>query len=370
MRFDLSPEQRDLGQVLRRLLAGEGTIEAIVVRSRRERDRADPLWRRLSAEMGLVGLTLGAPGERIGTHVDLGVVARELGRVLYPGPYFSTVLAATSLEAAASSGNHPAAASALSGVAEHGTAGTVAGFRAFGQTPLTARPEAGGGSWSVDGTDGLVLDGLSAEIVVAVADTGGSTGLFLLECPEDLHRAPRPHIDLNREIASVEFTRARARLLIPDASALHGRLVQLACGYLASEQVGAAGRCLELMVEHATQRRQFGRPIGSFQAVKHLCAQAALIVESLDVEVLYATHSLDDPVEATSTVARMAKSAASDGLFEVAGSLIQVLGGMGFTWEHAAHHYFRRATSSRQLFGTPTQHRDVVAGSLLAGIRP
>jgi alkylation response protein AidB-like acyl-CoA dehydrogenase len=368
MNFDLSPEQKELRRVLRQMLWPSGTVEAIVRRSSREDEHASLLWRRLAVEMGLVGLTLGGPVEAVGNQLDVAVVAHELGRVLYGGPYLSTMLTGTCLDEASLTNDHDPARHALASITSGGTVGALAGVRVLADPPLRATP---GGQdrddWIIDGIDALVLDGASAEVMLAFALVESSVALFWIERLEDTKRSVRPGIDLNREIASVDFVETSAYLIEPDAAALYARVANLACVYLASELVGTAERSLEMMVEHASQRIQFGKPLGSFQAIKHMCAEAALAVESIDCQSLYAACQLVAPRSDADTLVSMAKAAASDVALGVTGDLIQVLGGIGYTWEHSAHSFFRRATSSRQLFGAPALHRQRVANTLFAG---
>jgi alkylation response protein AidB-like acyl-CoA dehydrogenase len=168
-------------------------------------------------------------------------------------------------------------------------------------------------------------------------------------------------LDLTRRFARVEFTAAAARRIgsgdAGDDTAALGRALDMASVALASEQAGGAERCLEMAVEYAKTRVQFGRPIGSFQAIKHKCADMLVQVESAKSAAYYAARTAaDDPGELP-VAAALANAYCSDAFFHVAAENIQVHGGIGYTWEHDAHLYLRRAKSDQLLFGDPAQHR-------------
>ncbi|MCW2937231.1 MAG: acyl-CoA dehydrogenase domain protein, partial [Actinomycetia bacterium] len=165
--------------------------------------------------------------------------------------------------------------------------------------------------------------------------------------------------DMTRKLARVELTQVPARLVSGpgDATAALSRALDLALVALTSEQVGGAQRCLDMAVDYAKVRMQFGRPIGSFQAIKHKCADMLLEVESSRSAVLYAATAIDEDSPEVPSVASLAKVYCSDAFFHAAAETIQIHGGIGFTWEHDAHLYFKRAKSAQLFLGTPDDHR-------------
>jgi alkylation response protein AidB-like acyl-CoA dehydrogenase len=237
---------------------------------------------------------------------------------------------------------------------------------------VTARAVRDGGTWRLTGVKTYVPDGLSAGLILVVARTEDGIGVFAVEGSADgLTRQALPTMDQTRKQASLRFSAAPARLLgdPADGWAAVGRMLQVAAVGLAAEQAGGAQRALEMAVEYAKLREQFGRPIGSFQAIKHKCASMMVTVESMKSAAhygLWAVSSGDQ--EELPLVASVAKAFCSDGYTMVTTENIQIHGGIGFTWEHPAHLYLKRARSSRVLLGGPDFHRDIVAR--LAGITP
>ncbi|UBU15556.1 acyl-CoA dehydrogenase family protein [Nonomuraea gerenzanensis] len=287
-------------------------------------------WQEFARDVGVAGLLV--PEEHGGAGCgpgELAAVAEELGRVLSPYPFLQSAVMA------------------------------VAAARACGADDLL-KSLAGGASATVvlpgDGElrlDGDVLTGavpyaLEGELVLAYA--GGA----LVEAVPS-RRTRHVTMDESRPLQRLDFERVPARRL--GSGAAWGRVRDLGIAALAAEQVGGAQRCLELAVEHAKRRHQFGRPIGSFQAIKHKLANLLLLVESARSA---AWAAAEDEVAAA-----VAGSYCSEAYLTVAGENIQVHGGIGITWEHPAHRYFKRATSDAQLFGPPQGHRARLAAHVL-----
>ena len=206
-----------------------------------------------------------------------------------------------------------------------------------------------------------MLDGGIADLVVVPAVEDGALALFVVDPADDAVAVePLGTMDLTRKQAAMHFDGAPAvTRLDPGEGALEAlrRLVDLAVTMLAFEQVGAAERCMEMSVSYAKERIQFGRPIGSFQAVKHKCAQMLVDVEAARSTALYAARMIADASPDAGVAAALAKVRCSDAFFDVAAETIQVHGGIGFTWEHDAHLYFKRAKTDRLLFGEPAAWR-------------
>jgi len=174
---------------------------------------------------------------------------------------------------------------------------------------------------------------------------------------------------MTRKVAALEFADTPARLIADEGAAAEilERTLRLAAVALAAEQVGAAQKCLDMSVEYAKLRVQFGRPIGSFQAIKHKCADMLLEVESARSAAYYAAWAAADGSDELPLLASLAKAYCSDAFANAATENIQIHGGIGFTWEHDAHLYYRRAKSTEQFLGSPSEHRELLAQRLLAG---
>lgn len=358
MSFTPGPEAEELRAVVRGFL--EKRCGESDVRRWMETDEGyDPaVWRQLAQELGLQGLAI---DERWGgsgaSTVELGVVFEEMGRVLYGGPFFGTVALAstvlTCLDDEAAQERH------LPGIASGETLATLAWG---GSDPLssTLRAERGDGDgWRLSGRAGTVVDGGVAGLVLAVADTPDGLGVFALDGSDGLTRTPLTALDMTRKLAALEFTSASATAVGTPGAITEGltRALDIAVLALACEQVGGAGRVLEMAVEYANTRVQFGRKIGSFQAIKHTCADMLVAAESARSTAYYgmwaAAHQPDD----LGVAASLAGSLCSEAYTRCSLDNIQLHGGIGFTWEHAAHLYMKRARSSQRFLGSPTRHR-------------
>jgi alkylation response protein AidB-like acyl-CoA dehydrogenase len=197
-----------------------------------------------------------------------------------------------------------------------------------------------------------------------MARTDDGLSLFAVEADADgLLRTGMPTLDQTRKLARLEFASVPARLIgAPgDAAAVLARTLDVAAIALAAEQLGGAQRALDMAVDYAKIRHQFGRPIGSFQAIKHRCADLLLEVETLRSAVAYAAAAVAEDSSEIPVVASLAKAYASDVYFHVAAENIQIHGGIGFTWEHDAHLYFKRAKSSELFLGDASYHRERLA---------
>ena len=246
---------------------------------------------------------------------------------------------------------------------------------------LTAAPGvravADGDGWVLDGRAGFVLDGLRADTLVTAAATDDGLQLFLVPGDADgVARDRVPVLDLTRPMATVTYAGVRVaeadRLSGGDAIVALHRAIAAATAVLASEQVGGATRCLELATAYGKDRIQFGRAIGSFQAVKHRLADALVKVESARSAAAHAAHAVaavdDDPTDATraevAIAVPMAASYAAEVYEAVSADALQIFGGIGFTWEHDAHLYLKRAKASKLLLGSPRHHRRLLADVL------
>jgi alkylation response protein AidB-like acyl-CoA dehydrogenase len=333
----------------------------------------DPsVWAQMAEQLGLQGLTVPEAygGAGFGP-VEQLVVLEEMGRALLCAPYFSTaVLAVNALRA---SGDEAAQRDLLPGIAEGRTLATLAvpeDDGAWSTDRLKTRARPSGGGYVVEGAKSFVLDGTIADLVLVVAQAPEGPTLFAVDGgAAGLSRRALQTVDMTRKQAALVFDAVPARRVGAEgaAAAVVERTVQLASVALAAEQVGGAQRCLEMSVDYAKLRVQFGRPIGSFQAIKHKCADMLLEVESAKSAAYYAAWAAADGSPELPLVASLAKAYCSDAYFHVAAENIQIHGGIGFTWEHDAHLYYRRAKSSEVMLGGPTHHREIVARHLIDG---
>jgi alkylation response protein AidB-like acyl-CoA dehydrogenase len=357
-----SEEQEELRASVRRFLADKAPSEA-VRRWMESDDGHDPaVWRQMAGQLGLQGIAV--PEEHGGAGygpVELGIVLEEMGRSLLPAPFFATVALAG--QALTASGDVEAQARWLPGIADGSLTATVALSEERGGASLdavTTRAGLDGGTWRLTGTKMFVVDGDSADLLLVVARADEGLGLFAVEgTAEGLTRTRLDALDLTRRLGRVELDGVRATRVGPDGDARDylQRVLDLAVVALAHEPVGGASACLDTAVEYAKIRVQFNRPIGSFQAIKHKCADLLLEVEAArSAAYSGAWSAAEDPAELPVSAA-LAGSYCAEACTHAAKENIQIHGGIGFTWEHDAHLYLKRAKSSELLFGAPGQHR-------------
>jgi alkylation response protein AidB-like acyl-CoA dehydrogenase len=372
MPMTFTAEQDELRKSVRRFL--EQKSPSAEVRRLMETDEGyDPaVWQQMAEQLGLQGMAV--PEEYGGSgfgFVELVVVLEEMGRALLCAPYFSSVVLAVT--ALLESGDDAAQKDLLPGIADGSTIATLA----WVETPtrwdaqtVTTRATRTADGYTLDGTKTLVVDGHVASLLLVVAQADGGPSLFAVDAgAPGLTRRRLESLDMTRKLALVELSGTPARLVAAeaDAAGIVERTMRLAAVALAAEQVGAAQKCLEMSVDYAKLRVQFGRPIGSFQAIKHKCADMLLEVESARSAAYYAAWAAADASPELAVVAPLAKAYCSEAFATTAAETIQIHGGIGFTWEHDAHLYYRRAKSSEQFLGSPAEHRDELARRLLAG---
>ncbi|MFC9975910.1 acyl-CoA dehydrogenase family protein [Spirillospora sp. NPDC127200] len=378
MQLVATEEQEELRAALRRFFA-ERSSGAEVRRLMASRDGYDPkVWELMAGQLGLQGMAVPEEYGGAGFGVrELGVVFEEMGRALVCSPYLATVMAAAALVA---SDDEAAKRDLLPGIA----GGDVIATLAWGEDgrwdldAVSAQAVRDGDGWLLNGAKSFVLDGHTADLLLVAARVGGQAAahpggqavhpeeqaarpdgqvaLFAVDgTAPGLSREPLPTLDQTRKLARLGLARVPARLVGGQAALERGMDVGVVA--LAAEQVGGAQRVLDMTVEYVKVRKQFGRAIGSFQAVKHRCADMFVQVESARSAVLQAALVADESPGELPAAAALAKSYCSDAYFHVAGEGIQLHGGIGFTWEHDAHLYFKRAKSSQELFGAPGEHR-------------
>jgi alkylation response protein AidB-like acyl-CoA dehydrogenase len=366
MNFAFSDEQDELRRTVRAFLE-QKSPEAEVRRLMDTSEGYDPaIWKQMGQELGLQGLAIPEEfgGQGYGW-VELGVVLEEMGRALLCAPFFSSVvLAANTL---LHSGDDAAKKSYLPGIASGETIATVAFTEPSGkwdEAGITMQATASGGDFTLNGTKMFVLDGNTANVIIVAARTGKGVSLFAVEGDAaGLTRTSLSTMDQTRKQSKVEFADTPATLVGVEGEgwSVLSTVLDLAAVGLAAEQVGGAQKVLEMAVEYAKVRVQFGRPIGSFQAIKHKCADMLLEVESAKSAAYYGMWCAAEMNDELPSVASLAKAYCSEAYFHATAENIQIHGGIGFTWEHPAHLYFKRAKSSELLFGDPTYHRELLA---------
>jgi alkylation response protein AidB-like acyl-CoA dehydrogenase len=362
-----TPEQEELRAVLRAFLNEHADRRSLIGTGARHDAR---LWHRMAAEIGVQGLAVPEKygGAGFGA-AEMCVVFEELGRALAGGPMLATAgLAAPALLAC---GDEDAKAEFLPGIADGSTIATLAFVEADGAWETGAvrtRAKRAGGGHVIDGAKYFVLDGAIADLVLVTARTEEGTALFAVSGDAaGLVRRAHDAVDPTRGMARLGFAAVPARLLSSDPSVVETALDRARIA-LAAEQAGGAQWCLDAAVAYAGTRHQFGRPIGSFQAVKHRCADMMVAVEAARSAAYLAALTPHEDSEGLAIAATSAQVCCSRAYTEVAAGTIQVHGGIGFTWEHDAHLYYKRAKTDELLFGSPDWHRERLAR--LTGIAP
>lgn len=355
--YALTVEQEDLRETLRRFLASttpESQVRALVDTSSGF-DRAT--WSRLGAELGVLGLSvaenLGGSGAGL---VEQAIACEEFGRNLFPGPVFGTINLAIPLLSALEDDT------VLPSVINGERTATVAFPHS---SPVMDLP-----ALTVSQFDGVlngqmaqVVDG-ATDVLIVAAKCSDDFGLYLVE---DADRVELPTLDQTRRQSRVILDDVRGIELATGSDATRAIETALCAGtaLLAAEQVGGAQRLLELCVEYAGTRWQFGRKIGSFQAIKHRCADMLVLVEHARSAAYHAVGSLQTGADDAQLVTSMAKAICSQAFLSIANSAIQIHGGLGFTWEHPAHLYLKRAVTDAALLGSADVHLDRIASIIL-----
>jgi len=381
MEFAFTAEQEELRATARALLAERSDSAAVRAAMASELGYDPALWKQLGAELGWTAVTIPEAWGGLGlSTVELAALMEVMGEHLLCGPFFASV--ALAAEAVAAAGSAAQQQRWLPGLA----AGEVRGTLAWTGPGVAARRD-GAGGWLLQGEARHVLDGHCADLVVVAAQGDGAAGPpgepaapLLFGVPGDargLARHPLPTMDQTRRLAHLELAEVAlpgdALLERSSAAVLEGILDRAAIA-LAAEQVGGAQRCLDLAVAHARDRVQFGRPIGSFQAIQHTCADMLVAVESARSAAYYAAalaaahaQGAAEGLEPLGPVASLAKAWCSEAYFRCAADALQIHGGVGFTWEYDVHLHLKRARAGKALLGVPDRHRERIARAMGLG---
>jgi alkylation response protein AidB-like acyl-CoA dehydrogenase len=373
---EFSNEQQLLRQIVARALKEKSPPRAVRELMASERGYDPAVWRELCGDVGLAGIHLPeAYGGTGGGAIELGIVAEEMGRHLYGGPFLSSAVMAgyALLEVADEEHRH----ALLPGIAAGSTLATLVldDVNDPARAGRSLRTAAEGARDELHGTAPIVLDAHVADLLLVVARAPRGLALYAVD-----RRAPRVAVeslqalDPTRKLSRVTFDGADASKL-GDVGRQHlERIWDRICVALAHEMLGGAQRLFDSTVEYTKQRYQFGRPIGSFQALKHRCADLLMELELARAATHHAARCLDAcegepwawaspapptrPGDAHAWAASMAKAMAADVYMHAAKEAIQLRGGIGFTWEDDTHLWFKRAKSSEVFLGGPALHRE------------
>jgi alkylation response protein AidB-like acyl-CoA dehydrogenase len=399
-----SETERDLIAALADLLTRQAAAADIIARTERTETYDAGLWRAVAAEIGIAGLLIPeALGGAGASYSELAAAAEQFGAFVAPIPYLGSAVAATAalLSAARSAVADGSAAGNSSATGGRGSAGSrlvggepaadgpvspaagllrqLAGAEITAALAVTVTTRPGGpfpaavrvagrdpaaGTVRLRGTVPSVADALPADVLLVPAE-GVPDALYLVDAAAPgVHRTPLVSLDMTRQLCDITLDDAPGRQIVVGAAAAAAVAAGLSAGaaILAAEQLGLAQRCLDMTVAYVKERRQFARPIGSFQAVKHRLADLWTAIALARAASRYAAACLasDDPDAAVAVA--LAKSACSDAAVAAAQECVQLHGGIGFTWEHPAHLYLKRAKSAAAAYGTPGAHRASLAG--------
>src|ERR1700704_3377792 len=374
MDFAFSEEQEMLRRSARDFLAKECSSK-IVRKLIESPDAYDPeLWKKITG-LGWTALAIPERYGGVGSFLDLIVVLEEAGRALMPGPFFATM--GLAVPAIIEAGTGAQKKEALGSIAQGSAPGPPAlpepsGLWDAGSVTLTAKPS--GGGWQLDGVKQFVPDAEAADYTVVAARTRGEgedgISLFLVKGrPKGMTVSALKTLDQTRRWSEVRFDgvklEADSLMGAADKAGRHlKRALEWATAALCAEMVGGTQKVLETSTDYAKTRQQFGKPIGIYQAVSHKLADMLVLSESGRSATYYAAWTVDADAPDRSLAASMAKAYVSDAYRKVAGDGIQARGGIGFTWEHDLHLYFKRAKSSEVTLGDATFHRELVAQAL------
>ncbi len=366
MDFAYSEEQEAFRELLQRFLRDEAPSIAVrrVIESADGLDRA--LWKKMAEELGLLGLHIPEEcgGQGFG-FLELGIVFEEMGKWLFSSPYFSTVcLATNAILNAASDQQKQRLLPPIAAGQCIATLALLEGNRSWDPSAIRRVATRIGEAFELSGEKCFVVDAQSADLIIVAArleGTAGADGITLVALRRDdpgVVITPIETLDLSRKQAHLQLSKARGESLgvAGNAGAALRKTLDQAAVALAAESAGGAARCLEAAVEYAKSRVQFARPIGSFQAIKHKCAEVLLEVESAKATARWASWVLeqhDDIAEA----ACLAKATSNDAYLQAARESLQIHGGIGFTYEADPHLDYRRARSSEELLGDSAYHR-------------
>ncbi len=381
MQFEFTEEQHFIRDNARNFVRQHGTSERVRRAMESELGYDDDSWQQMITELGWCGVALPEAYGGVGLgQIELAIICEEMGRAMLPSPFFSTI--ALAANAIIEAGSEAQCSQLLSPIAAGETRAALAftgNAGVAGVEGVEATLEAVDGGFELNGESSFVINGHTADLLVIAARTPGTQGsegvsLIVLDPNTDgLEREKLSMMDLTRPMAKTRYSaiKVSADQILGEAGAsgeaLERALAKAAVA-LAAEQTGAAQASLEITTDYVKQRVQFGRLIGSFQAVKHRLADMMVLVEAAISAVYFAACNGDEGTEDFLELASVAKIQCSTATYRCAANMIQLHGGIGFTWEYDAHLFFKRAKASSSLLGSPDYHREKVAQLIGLGV--
>ena len=372
MEFELNETQRLFQRSARELFVQECPLTLVREMIEKSEPYSDPIWNEL-VEQGWTGLIFSEDDGGLGlSTVEMAIAFEEMGRALVPGAFLSTVALAGSLIEKACSPEYRS--QRLQAICEGKSKATVALLEESASwnpdaVKLSATPVDGG--YKLSGEKMFVSDASVANLIITVARAGSDLVLAFVDSKTSgVSIKPMPGIDATRLLCAVEFNEVvvDAKDVLSDSAKARAALdhaLDVATLALTAEMVGGMHWLLDASVEYAKTRKQFGKPIGQFQAVQHHCANMLLMTESARSAVYYAAWIMSNDPKLAPLAVSMAKAYASDAYREAGNLAIQVHGGVGFTWDENIHFYYKRAKASELMFGDSTYHRERIARFVL-----
>lgn len=366
MTLGLTAERHELARSVRGFISRHLPLAAVRRFMEMPGGQHKEIWRQLTEQLALPGIAVPEIYGGAGCgYAELAVVFEELGRGLIPSPAFGTV--ALALPALFASADEQAVKEYVAVLADGSKTATLGWVEDDGNWDGGGRTKArqAKGGWRIDGHKSYVVDASGADVILltaAVSNDGLSLFAVTAGAP-GLKITPLPTFDQSRQLAHIDLHDVPARAVghVGAGRQILTAALDRAAVLLAAEMVGAAEACLDMSVEYAKVRQQFGRPIGSFQAVKHKCAEVLVELEGARTAAYYAAWSADDNPRELPAAACIAKATASEALFRAAAENAQIHGGIGATWEHDVHLYLKRAKTSYIFLGDPSYQRQRLA---------
>ena len=366
MDFSFSSDQQLLKNSARAFLDEHCKPAAVRLLWDDPRGESDTMWKEM-AQLGWLGLSLPEAygGSGLGM-VETAILLEELGRAAYPGPYWPTVLAAEAVEAAGTAAQKNRWLAAIATGDARATLALLDADLDWDPVAMSARAEKTPGGWALSGTKRFVPWAHVANVLLIPARAPEGPTLFLVDpSASGLTLSPVQGMDLATRWVQIDMDKVPAAAdavlgTAGQAAPLLASLVRRGAVGAAAEMLGAARRCLDMAVGYAKVREQFGQPIGSFQAIRHKCAEMLLEVENSHSAVYYAAWALDAKADDGELAASVAKTYVGDASRKVCGEAIQVHGGIGFTWEYDLHIYMKRAKALEPMYGDADYHREQI----------
>ena len=362
MDFAFSPDQQLLKNSARAFLDEHAKPAHVRALWDDPRGESEALWKEM-AQLGWLGLALPeeAGGSALGL-VETAILQEELGRAACPSPYLPTVLAGMGIARFGSAAQKSRWLPAIAGGSARGTVAVMERELDWDPRSIQTRAEERGGKVVLSGVKQFVPWAHVAELILVPAVTASGLAMFAVEASAPgVSVTPLTSLDPGLRLSTVALEGATvgAEARLPSGDALEF-IMQRGAVAAAAEMLGASRRCLDMAVDYAKVREQFGQPIGSFQAIRHKCAEMLLEVENSFSAVYYAAWSLEHGAEDGPLSASVAKAYVNDASRKVCGDAIQVHGGIGFTWEYDLHLYFKRAKALEPLYGDADYHRELI----------